>query len=90
MREGGAEMKTLKDLRWEIQLSKYDIDGFVLKESEVRQEAIKRAKHIIEQHNLPHINIHPTSYQEGTTWQDYDERLCFIRHFFNITEEDLK
>ena len=80
-----TELKTLRD----IYKARKSPTGFVAL-GDLREEAIKWVKHIIEQHNLPHIDISPTSYQEGTTWQDYDGRILFIKHFFNITEEDLK
>ena len=85
-----TELKTLKDLEkaqghrnlgW---ASIYDL----------KQEAIKWIKYLRDKHN--HVgepfwtDIVNKSYQEGTTWEDYDERILFIKHFFNITEEDLK
>lgn len=78
-----TELKTLRDI--------YRCG--VPKENTIREEAIKWVKYLIDRHN--HIgekfwmDISPVSYQEGTKWEDYDKTLCFIKHFFNLTEEEL-
>ncbi len=52
------------------------------------EEAVKWIKHFREIHNLPNSS-EPVSYQYGSAWEDYDSGIIFIKHFFNITEEDL-
>jgi hypothetical protein len=78
------KLKTLKDIYSGPQMDRFISIG------DLKQEAIKWVKDIIFRHNLSHIDLYPTSYQEGTSWVDYDERIIWIKHFFNLTEEDLK
>ena len=85
-----TELKTLKDLR-------YDESGkgdFIVEHKNLRQEAIKWIKKM-EEFNY----IHPyPEFLEGFTDSGFDEYastrfpsvINFIKHFFNITEEELK
>ena len=91
----GKKLKTLKEI---LEGNGVDFDDGDSTQSgdtliDLRQEAIKWIKDIREKHDLPNfssLSLLPTSYQEGTYWYDYDERLNWIKHFFNIEECDLE
>lgn len=88
-----TELKTLKDL------DMYGVDadgcletstiGHLIKEDELRQEAIKWAKQMYEDGKFQ--NLEGKDKEAKYVYQQ--ERLAiyrWIKHFFNITDDDLK
>ena len=85
------ELKTLKDFDWEGDVTIFDgdmtgVDDAKIK-NELKEEAIKWVKfnmNAIEKNKeLPdRLAEHSVSMNEGA--------IIFIKHFFNITEKDLK
>ena len=81
-----TELKILKDFET---LKCEDYSGSnLIKEDELRQEAIKWIKELKKSDNHNHSTCFPGS--ECDWCAGKDSQVEWIKHFFNITEEDLK
>ena len=82
------EMKTLKDLEYQ------DDFCYVSSSEDLRQEAIKWIKYIgvCKNNNIQIVNLEDAAKQVGILMCEKETNLVrdWIKHFFNITEEDLK
>ncbi len=88
------KLKTLKDLNWkhyhQCKCGDYNEGCLSCRDRDIKQEAIKYHKDL-EEHR---IKTHKTGSVEMSDREladlIMDKCQTFIRHFFNITEEDLK
>ncbi len=79
-----SELKTLKDLKW-LDASDFGIleDNDTVLVSELKAEAVKWVKDLRQQ--LRPENLEFREWRAGNYAQEE-----FIKHFFNLTEDDLK
>ena len=82
-----TELKTLKD----IEAPKGAYDSYWIYMQSIKQEAIKWVKEL-ESIKVDHRTYgkSPITPDWGYVIQERRGTLLFIKHFFNITEEDLK
>jgi len=78
------KLKTLKDMVEECSDVKFED-----MEYGIRQEAIKWAREIKKNYYLQNTTEN-VSYQYDTSWKNYDKGIQFIKHFFNLSDGDLK
>ncbi len=91
-----SKLKTLKDLAFSHQLFS-DKRVNLCREDNVREEAIKWVKELEKSPTEPFISVNKDIIQakvEETSFKiliaENQALLNWIKHFFNITEEDLK
>lgn len=89
------ELKTLKDIKLLVEdMPKVEIgentDGIVVFKAKLRQEAIKWIKSMPEWYSYEDSSEFPQFYEDIDNGFSCGNLHEFLKHFFNITEEDLK
>jgi hypothetical protein len=85
-----TDLKTLKDFNPELSS---EMNGYGQAMQEIKQEAIKWIKVLEKSHrDWTESSSHGLNGSKEFDFLDYnEEEICeYIRHFFNITEEDLE
>ena len=84
------KLKTLKDLTWinscEFEMDEEDkmMENGMIWSHDLKQEAIKWIKHYIKTNGI----IKKLAFDNSK--DEIESKIEWIKHFFNITEEDLK
>jgi hypothetical protein len=81
------KLKTLKDFE---EFHNYDFDFKMINKEELKSEAVKWVKSIMKECSERYLKSDGIVCEFGDICINCEVKINWIKHFFNLTEEDLK